>query len=143
MFANSMGDENAPYAVRPKIVLPRTALENTLEFFAILGLIFSFYLLFRYYSQLPEQIPNHFGVDGQPDSWSGRELLILYPVISLLMFVTFALLERFPGIYNYPYPLTPKNIRTQYALARLLLGWLNFEILWLLAYIEWKTIAGP
>lgn len=48
--------------------------------------------------------------------------------------------ERFPRIYNYPVTITPANAARQYALARMLLVWLKFEIVWFFTYIEWKTI---
>lgn len=97
-------------------------------------------MLWRYWAVLPQRIPTHYGLSGQPDGWGGKNALLILPGVTLFIFTMFTILERFPRIYNYPVIITSTNAPRQYALARTLLGWLNFEIVWFFSYIEWKTI---
>jgi uncharacterized membrane protein len=126
--------------IRPKIYLPRTPLDHILEITAALGIIFAFYLIWRCWVVLPQRIPTHFNFTGQPDSWGSKGTLLILPMISLALFTVFAIIGRFPRAYNYPFAITPANAARQYGLARSLLGWMNFEIVWFFAFLEWKII---
>jgi uncharacterized membrane protein len=125
---------------RPKIDVGRNSLDNTLEVLSALGIIFLFYLVWHAWAVLPDRIPTHYNFSGQPDGWGGKGTLLILPIITLILFATFAILQRFPRFYNYPVPITESNAKRQYILARYLLGWLNFEIVWFFAYIEWRTV---
>ena len=111
-----------------------------MEIAGILGVLFSFYLLWRYWAILPDRIPTHYNFSGQPNSWGGKGTLIILPLVALFNFIVMAVLERFPHIYNYPVAITETNTNRQYTLARSLLGWLKFEIVWFFACLEWRTI---
>ena len=127
---------------RPRLDIPRTPLENTLTVLSVLGLLFGFYLLLRFLPMLPDRIPIHYNFTGQIDGWGSKNSLIILPGIAFVIFVVFTILERFPQIYNFPFPITERNVRTQYVLSRGLIGWLKFEIVLFFIYIEWKTIQA-
>ncbi len=127
-------------SLRPKINLPRTRMDIILESASVIGLLFSFFLVAHFWGILPERIPTHYNFSGRPDAWGEKTALISLPLIALLNFVIVAVLQRFPNIYNYPFAITEANAPHQYALARSLLGWLNFEIVWFFAYMEWRTV---
>jgi uncharacterized membrane protein len=131
---------NTALASRPKIDVPRSSTEVILEFASLLGIIFIIYLLWRYWGALPARIPTHYNFSGQPDGWGGKGTLLILPGVTFFIFIMLTVLERFPRIYNYPVVITPTNAARQYVLARMLLSWLKFEIVWFFAYIEWKTI---
>jgi uncharacterized membrane protein len=127
---------------RPKIDIPRSGLEKMLEIGSTLGTIFGIYLLWRYWAVLPHTIPTHFNFAGQPDGWGGKGTLLILPIVSVFLFCTLTILQRFPQIYNYPVVITEANARQQYSLARTFLTWLFFELVWFFAYLEWKTIQA-
>jgi uncharacterized membrane protein len=125
---------------RPKLDIPFGAVERTLNAAAALGLFFDAYLLWRFWSILPDRLPTHYDFAGKPDAWGGKETLVILPLVSLFFFIIFVILERFPRIYNYPVVITEENAERQYRLARSLLTWINFSIIWFFAYMEWRTI---
>jgi uncharacterized membrane protein len=126
---------------RPRIDIPFSSFEYTLNIAAVLGLLFNAYLLWRFWPILPERLPTHYNFAGRPDAWGGKETLVILPVLSLFFFIMFMILERFPRIYNYPFAITRANAGRQYRLARTFLAWLNFAIIWFFAYIEWRTVG--
>ena len=59
--------------------------------FAVAALLFSVAV----YSRLPEQVPTHFNIAGEPDDWSGRFFAaFLMPAMGILMYLVFHLLPR-------------------------------------------------
>lgn len=136
------GSPNQILTARPRLEIPRSPLENTLTVLSVLGLIFAFYLLFQYLPNLPDIVPTHYNFSGQIDSWGSKYTLAILPGAALFVFLMLTILERYPHVYNYPFPLTQKNVRTQYALSRSLLIWMKFEIVYFFIYIEWKTIQA-
>lgn len=125
---------------RPVLDLPRSSFEKTLDIFGALGLLFMIVMLAYYWSSLPERIPSHFGISGQPDAWNGKGLLLVLPSISAGLYIGLTILSRYPHIYNYAWPITPENAATQYRLARQMIIVFKTEIVWLFAYVIWQTI---
>jgi hypothetical protein len=132
--------QNINLSSRPKIQIPKSTLENFVEVGSVSGVLLEIYLIGRFWSILPDRIPMHYNFAGHVDGWGGKGTLIILPFVTIFMYAMLTLFERFPNIYNYPFPLTQKNVRTQYGLARGLLIWLKFEVVWLFAFLVWKTI---
>ena len=59
-----------------------------------------------FYPTLPEQVPTHFGFHGPPNAWGSKETMFLLPAVQtalvLLLVALGLLVERCPGIYNFP-----------------------------------------
>lgn len=125
---------------RPVLDLPRNAFENALEFLGAMGLLFMFAMVAQYWSNLPERIPSHFGISGLPDAWSGKGTLLILPVLSVVLYGGLTVLSRYPHIYNYAWPITPKNAAAQYRFARQMIIVLKTELVWIFAYINWQTM---
>ncbi len=83
-----------------------------LELIPVLLLGFAFAYTAMHYAALPEQMPTHFGISGQPDDWSTRGFVSVYLplVIGLLVWLSMILINYFsiikpedPGKYiNLP-----------------------------------------
>lgn len=93
-------------------------------------------------SRLPERIPTHFNLAGNPDAWGGRQVLWLLPAIGTLIFATMTTVALFPGAFNYPVPVTPANRAALQNLALRLIAWLKAEVVCLFAWIQQGTIAA-
>ena len=52
---------------------------------AIVCLILAWWVAISSYPRLPERIPVHFGLSGEADSWGGRWMIFLMPVIATLI----------------------------------------------------------
>lgn len=111
-------------------------MERFFETAAILGVIVGFGLLIRYWSVLPDLVPRHFGLDGRPDAYSGKDILLLLPIIGVIFYLGLTVLGRFPHVLNYPWKITSMNAYRQYYLARMLIVSLKAEMIWVFTYIE-------
>lgn len=70
------------------------------------------YILVAYFwNQFPEQVPTHFGMDGEPDAYSSKVVgLIFFPGINILMYFLFLVLPKIdPRKKNYE--LFPEKYR--------------------------------
>jgi hypothetical protein len=124
---------------RPIIDIPKTPLEmmlNVLSFLLIAGNIL--YILWKW-SILPEQIPVHFNAVGEVDGWGNRGMIWLLPAITLFLWISMTVLEKYPHVYNY-LNLTAENAERQYKNARIMLNVLKAEITAFFVYLDWQSI---
>jgi uncharacterized membrane protein len=125
---------------RPILDLPASPLERRLQVAAALGFLLLWLLPLLYWRRMPEQIPVHFRVGGQPDAWGGKMMTFLLPGIGTLMYAMLTFLRRLPHLYNYLWAITPENAARQYLLARTMIGWLCAEIVGTFLWLEWDMI---
>ncbi len=126
---------------RPVIRMPLTRLEKFFELVAATGLFISVFLILNYWSALPDQVPSHFGVSGQPDNWSGKSILIILPAVSVFIYALITLLGRIPQYANYVVRITAENAERQYLLGRQFSSILKAEVIWVFTLINWAAIG--
>lgn len=125
---------------RPVLDLPRSPSERAAEILAVLGILFSAFVLLQAWSDLPDRVPRHFGVSGEPDAW-GSKWWLVGPLITMwFLYGLLTIINRYPHIFNYPVRITEENAARQYRLARSLLSWLKAELVWVFTYIIWAGI---
>jgi len=124
---------------RPRIDIPSSTAEKMTEYASLLGIVFILWTLFSYWSGLPDEIPIHYGLTGDPDSYGAKATLFILPLITVILYAGFTILRKYPHVYNYPVEITQENAGIQYSLALKLIGLLKVEIVWLFAYIHWRT----
>lgn len=68
-----------------------------LELIPIILLLFAFTYTAEYYPLLPEQVPTHFGLFGNPDAWGEKGFWSVYtlPLIGTLTWLSIALLNYY------------------------------------------------
>jgi uncharacterized membrane protein len=97
------------------------------------------YVYFGLYDRLPEQVPVHWGIDGQPDGWVAREnaiwiFLITPGVMLLFLGLTFLLPAISPARFGV------EDFRDTW-------NYLMTLVLALFAYIQaavlWASLSGP
>lgn len=59
-----------------------------LEVLSLLILLGTIVFLVVYWKQIPEQVPTHFGFDGQATAWSGKGSVLLTPVLMAVLYVS-------------------------------------------------------
>jgi hypothetical protein len=89
---------------------------------------------------LPEQIPIQFDAVGHPTAWGSPAMLVLLPAITLIIYLLFTVVTRFPGAFNYPVKVTSFNRRRMENLAVDMMAWLKVEMVGLLTWMQWVTI---
>ena len=115
-------------------------LDLVVECLAALGVLTSIVLAFLYLSDLSKPIPVHFRLLGRPDRWAASETWLL--ILPLLAVVLHAGLTGavFYVCRIFPTSKALDDPEHQYRITRSALVWLKAEIVWFLAYTEWKTI---
>jgi uncharacterized membrane protein len=54
------------------------------------------------WNALPAKIPTHFGIDGQPNGWGGRNSLLVLLASTIVMFTLLSLAEKYQRLVNIP-----------------------------------------
>lgn len=125
---------------QPVLSIPRSPLELGLEVVAVAGILWGCWIIVQSWDGLGDRIPVHFGFSGQPDAWGNKAAIWILPAVAVVFDVMWAVMANYPHTFNYPVAITEENAGVQYHLARLLLGWLKVEMIWLLMWILWQQI---
>ncbi|MBT4501429.1 MAG: DUF1648 domain-containing protein [Gemmatimonadetes bacterium] len=125
---------------RPVLHLPLTSTEKILEVVSGVGVLFIILVPIYYEPILPDAIPQHFGASGKADAWGGKGNLLVLPIVGIAMYALLTVISRYPQTWNLPFALTEENVERQYRSCRMLLSIIKVEIVWLFAYIGWRTI---
>jgi uncharacterized membrane protein len=125
---------------QPKIKPELANSDRLIELLSIVVLGMIWGLLIFYYAKMPDIVPVHFDVKGQPDAYGSKHTLVVLPVIAVLLFTGMTILNRFPHIFNYPVKITPENALRQYSVATRLIRILKLVIMFVFLMIEYFTV---
>mgnify|MGYP002713023066 CR=1 FL=1 len=125
---------------RPKIKIKPTVIDILVEIIGVFALSILVGLPIYYYSQLPETIPTHFGLDGTANAWGHRDTIWILPSIGLVLFALLWILNKYPHVFNYLKPITEENAQRQYFLATRMMRILNSSVVVLMAYLIYGQI---
>jgi len=121
----------------------RSSFESSLEVVAVIGLLAGAVFVGQAWSTLPDRIPTKFSASGTPTDWGGKWTLLLFPGVSLFLYLLLSLVRRLPlRFYNIPWRITLENAARQYRLARTFLTVLKAELVWLFAFVEWMMVRA-
>jgi uncharacterized membrane protein len=91
------------------------------------------------YSSLPDTIPTHYNLHGEPDGFGNKGFIWLFPCIAAFIFLIFTNITRFPDGMNYPANVTEENKLRIFAYTRFMMQVIVFEIVFFSMY---TTIIG-
>ena len=93
--------------------------------------------------RLPDRIPTHFDISGQPDAWGSPNTLWLLPVIGTGLYLLMTLLGnvRFRR-YNLPVRVTEANLPFIQEQTSVTAAWIKAEMLCLFVYLQWSIVEG-
>ncbi|MDR3741147.1 MAG: DUF1648 domain-containing protein [Terracidiphilus sp.] len=92
--------------------------------------------------RLPDRVPTHFDVAGNPNAWGSPSGLLLLPVIALCVYLLISVVARFPQSFNYPVRVTPANVERLRNATLDMLSWVKAEIGWLFAVLQWAFVRS-
>jgi len=126
---------------RPKINIPLRPLDYALEALAAISLLLLLGLAFLNYGQLPEQIPTHYNISGNPDGFGSKTSFWVLPLVGLVLYVFMTLINRRPEGFNYLVKITPENAAVQYTMATRVIRFMKAFVMLLFAFLVWRTIG--
>ncbi len=89
--------------------VPFTKFQKFLETLSLLILLSSIIYLIFIWSTLPHTIPSHYNAKGVVTNWSGKGMLLIMPIISIILYTGLTTLTLFPNIWSVPVEITEKN----------------------------------
>ena len=109
---------------------------------AILILLAATVFVLVNWSNLPEQIPSHYNIKGQPDAYGGKGTIIVLMAIGWIMVPLLMILSKFPCLYSTGVERTPANEAVINRITRDLISFMEFTIAVLFAYMMIVPIRG-
>ena len=93
--------------------------------------------------KLPDRIPTHFDISGQPNGWGPPGFLWFLPLVAagLYMLLTALGSIRYRR-YNLPVAVTEANLPFIQEQTILMVAWIKCEILCLFVYLQWAIIQS-
>lgn len=109
---NGIKNNNKEY--RPRLNIIPDKIDEAINLAGYTMLVLWTGLLSYSYAVLPDHIPVHFNLAGTPDSYAGKESLLLLLGIGVVLFILLSYLLKIPHYYNYIVTITPENAEYQY-----------------------------
>jgi uncharacterized membrane protein len=101
------------------------------------GLVWITLLALHGPNPLPERIPTHFDVAGNPNGWGPPSTLLFLPLLAVGLYLFISLIALFPALFKYPVRVTKENRARLEALTLQMIVWIKFELVCLFAWIQW------
>jgi uncharacterized membrane protein len=94
-------------------------------------------------NRLPDRIPTHFDISGQPNAWGPPGFLWFLPAVAAGIYLLLTVLGsiRFRR-YNLPVAVTEGNLSFLQEQTILMVAWIKCELLCLFAYLQWSIIQS-
>jgi hypothetical protein len=111
-----------------------TGRQKVFELLAAVGLVVAVAMPFVYWSRLPERIPVHFNLAGEPDAWGGRGMVLVPPLVILFFYPLLTGASLLPVLFVN----VPRGTPSQIALE--MVQCVKMEITYLFAVLEWTSM---
>lgn len=122
---------------KPKMNIAKPGMAKVFDILIIALFAACLLYLFLQWNQLPEQIPAHFGANGEVDRFGSKFELLLLPAIAVAMWIGLWFLEKYPHVYNY-INLKPENVETQYRYGVIFMNVVKNISTLLFIFIMWQ-----
>lgn len=127
---------------RPKIKVNTTKTDIAIELLGGFVIVAIWVFTLFNYSKLPEQIPVHYNVIGEVDSFGGKEHILTLPLVATILFTGLTILNKYPHTFNYPTTITSENAYFQYKKATQLIRFLKLVLAIIFGLIAFETIQN-
>lgn len=127
---------------RPVLKLEKRTLDWVLEI--LNGITLAFLLIYPliYFSEIPDTIPNHFNLQGEPDGYGSKYGIWTLSGMGVFLYLLLGLFRRIPHVLNIPVEITPENAELQYRLVTRMLSLLSLLILLISSILVYKQIQA-
>ncbi|AXI00877.1 DUF1648 domain-containing protein [Sporosarcina sp. PTS2304] len=122
---------------KPKRNLPKSNVAKVFDVLVIALFAACLTYLALHWNQMPDQIPAHFGLDGEVDRYGSKAELLLLPLIGIALWIGLSVLEKYPHTFNY-INLRADNIDVQYRYGMLFMNATKNISTLLMVFIMWQ-----
>lgn len=109
------------------------------EIVPVAAILFGIAVVILNYERLPDAVPIHFGLLGQPDGWGPRGSIAVLPVLSLVLYIVLSVGQNSKK-FNIPWKLTESNRDALIAHCRRLIWAIKVHVLIVFSYLEWAAV---
>jgi uncharacterized membrane protein len=127
---------------RPKVKLLTTGTDWVLETIGLLGIILTVTYVIVNYHNLPDTLPRHYNLAGQPDGFGGKSILFALPSIAIVTYLIMTIGLRFPNMLNYPFEITGEKAEIQYKNITMMIRILKTLFVVIFLYLTFATIQN-
>ena len=121
-------------------------MRKTLELFSLGMLAILYWMTWAAVSgpnRLPDRVPTHFDISGNPNAWGSPRILIFLPIVATGVYLLITVLALIPATrINLPVRVTAANLPFIQERTRDLMSWIKVEIVCLFAYVQWSIIQA-
>jgi len=125
---------------RPRFRPEKEPVDLLMEAAGLIAVVAMVVLTAVKFNGLPQQIPTHFNAMGQPDDYSGKWMIWLLPMITVILYTGMSILNRYPYIFNFPVNITPENASRMYRFACRCIRLLSLLLVLMFFYLTWQSI---
>ena len=116
---------------------------NSLVFLAILIAFINLAYAAYSFTNLPDIIPIHFGIDGKPNGWGEKYTIFFIPIINLALVGFMASVRKHPFSYlNLPIKFSNNNLEERVKLGKQLLDLISVAISTLFFFVELHIVIS-
>jgi len=127
---------------RPKLKIPLSLEEKILILIGTLSIIAMLLYLCIMWGEIPDIIPTHFGLSGDPDRFGNKNSLFALPIIAIIMHILFVVLSKMSYYFNYPVSVTEESAEALYKIGKQLILLLDMEIALMFLILMWENIQA-
>ncbi len=102
---------------KPRIPIRPQPVDLLIEMLGLISLLLLLFLPLIYLNRLPEEIPVHFDITGQPGAYKAKGAVWILPLTGLFFFISLSFLNRFPHVFTYPVRVTEENAERLYRIG--------------------------
>ncbi len=93
-------------------------------------------------NRLPQRIPTHFDMAGNPNGWGPPNTLLLLPIVATGAYLLITVLAGISTSFNYPVRITAQNLPFIQEQTRNMASWIKVEMICLFSYIQSAIIEA-
>lgn len=116
------------------------SIDYLLEIAGLAALLCLIAMPFFFLKDLPDELPKHFNLTGEADSYGGPGIIWSLPITGLILYIGMTLLNRFPHLINYPVKVTADVADRMYQIGTGTVRVLKLLVILSFVYINYQTI---
>ena len=117
----------------------RSALDWVLEALAFAALAAIIIAVATHWTEIPAQVPRHFGVSGVPDGWGNKNGMLLLSLTAVGLYILMTVTARYQRLINIPMAIDRDAPEVKRLLQSMSIT-LKMVLLFVFVYIEWTQV---